>query len=91
MHTFTLTNSSPESEEFEHSGGRISVLVQGDFDSCSVGLQLKANNVSFIQLSDDDFRITDDDVLNVDLPAYCTYKIVADSVGISTGLNVTIL
>jgi hypothetical protein len=89
--TFTLTQTSPESDIFTHRGGRITVLCDGTFDGSSLNLQLRANNVGFIQLTNDDFNITSADVFNVNLPAYSEYKIIANSSTGSTNINVTIL
>jgi len=91
MHTFTLTQASDESPVYEHSGGRPAILVAGTFGSAQVKLQVKANGVGFIQLGDDDFNITAEDVLNVNIPAYCEYKVVAVGATGTTSLNVTIL
>lgn len=89
--TFTLTQASPESDVLKHDGGRITVLCDGTFDGGIVKLQLQANGVGFIQLTDDDFNISSTDVLNVNLPANCEYKILVDSPVGTTSVDVTIL
>tara|TARA_R110000868_G_scaffold410443_2_gene698485 strand:+ start:528 stop:803 length:276 start_codon:yes stop_codon:yes gene_type:complete len=91
MTKFNLSNATTESQIFNHNGGRITVYMSGIFDGGSIKFLSRANGVGFIQLTDDDFNVRFDDVLNVSISANSEYKIIMVGAGASTFVNVAIL
>ncbi|MBK2124815.1 hypothetical protein [Fangia hongkongensis] len=86
---FTLTQANPESEIFSHSGGEIQVQSAGTYGGATINMSVAQDDLTFVVL--DDFSMTKDDVLNVNIKANSKYKFSLTSATGSTNIEVSII
>lgn len=89
MTNYTLTQSSPDTGEILHKGGEIEIIISGTFGGASVKMQVWHDLSNIVNLTDDDFNVTSDDVRRVIVAANTHYKIFANSATGATSINVS--
>ena len=89
MPNYTLTQSSPDTGEILHKGGELEIIISGTFGGASVKMQVWHSNSNVVNLTDDDFNVTSDDVRRVIVAANTHYNIFANSATGATSINVS--
>lgn len=89
MPLYTLTQTKPDTGDVIHKGGEIEVIVSGTFGGASVKMQVWHQDSEIVNLTDDDFNITSDDVRRVIVASNTHYNIFADGATGTTDIKVS--
>lgn len=87
--TFSLTSASPTSETFTHKGGNLTILMDGIFDGGAIKFIAEVNGIT-VQLTDDDFNVTNTDAINLQFASSVNYFLELQGGAGSSDVNVTI-
>lgn len=91
MSKFSLTQTNPESDIFRHTGGVLTIILNGVFDGASVKFLVRANGVGFVEATEDDFNITTNDIKNVRFNSNIEYKLLISNPTVTSNVEVAII